>query len=91
MVLTSQPENSVTPPAPPPDAAQSSFVRDHFATLIVFTMFSLILVVYVLEIHWSSNDLVIAWLQNKMDQLIAAILMGLTGFAAGYSVAKAAK
>jgi hypothetical protein len=62
-----------------PDRRQPSFVRDHFAVLIVFAVFVLLLGVYIMEIHWSGNDAIIGWLQNKMSDLIAAMLMGLTG------------
>lgn len=61
-----------------PDRRQPSFVRDHFAILIVFAVFVLLLVVYVMEIHWTGNDAVMIWLQSKMSDLIAALLTLLT-------------
>lgn len=79
MVLTSQPNDPASPAAPTADRRQPSFVRDHFAVLIVFAVFVLLLSVYIMEVHWSGNDSIIAWLQNKMSDLIAAMLMGLTG------------
>ena len=82
MVLTSQPADAQQPaaPTPPPqaDRRQPSFIRDHFATIVVFAVFTLMLAVYVMEIHWSGNDTVVTWLQNKLSDLIAALLMGLT-------------
>ena len=95
MILTSsQPKDSSTPvppsepPAPPvvppgaPFAGERNFLWDHFAVLLVFTVFCLLLGAYMLEIHWSGNESVITWLQNQINQLLGAILMGLTGAAA---------
>jgi hypothetical protein len=64
---------SETPPV------SNSFIRDHFAVLIVFAMFCLLLGVYIIEVHVTGNDAILTWLQNKMSDLISAMLMGLTG------------
>lgn len=77
MVLTSNSDATQPTPATP-DRRQPSFLRDHFAILIVFFVFVLLLVVYVIEIHWTGNDAVMTWLQNKMSDLIAALLTLLT-------------
>jgi hypothetical protein len=69
-----------TKPAP-----RADFVREHFGVLIVFSAFCLLLAVYIMELHWSGNDAVTLWLQNKMSDLLSALLMGLT--AAGGKVA----
>ncbi len=83
MLLTSQPENSATPPVPPPDVVQQiSLIRQQFPVLIVFAVFVLLLGVYIMEIHWSGDNVITTWLQNKMSDLIAAMLMGLTSAAA---------
>jgi hypothetical protein len=72
-----------TPPVPPattqPDRRHPSFIRDHFAVLVVFACFCLMLGVYVMEVHTTGNDAILLWLQNKMSDLISAMLMGLTG------------
>ena len=79
MELVSKPKDSEATPPAPPEAPQSTFLSDHFAVLLVFAVFVLMLLVYVMEIHWSGNDTVTTWLQNKISDLIAALLMGLTG------------
>lgn len=73
------PAPSVPPATAQPDRRQPSFIRDHFAVLIVFAVFCLLLIVYVEEVHTTGNDAILMWLQNKMSDLIAAMLMGLTG------------
>ena len=79
MELVSKPKDSEATPPAPPEASQSTFLRDHFAVLLVFMVFCLMLGAYLVEIHWTANDAVITWLQNKMSDLISAMLMGLTG------------
>jgi hypothetical protein len=68
-------------PVPSVEPQKPGFIRDHFATLVIFAVFCLLLSVYLIELHWSGNDTVTSWLQNKMSDLIAAMLMGLTGAA----------
>lgn len=77
-----------TDPTPDPntpitDRRRPSFLREYFAVIIVFSAFVLLLSVYMIEIHWSGDSTVTTWLQNKMSDLLSAMLMGLTGAAAG--------
>jgi hypothetical protein len=66
----------------------SGFIRDHFAVVVVVFIFCLLFTAYLIEIHWTGNDAVITWLQNKMSDLISAVLMGVTGGAAAAKLAQ---
>lgn len=76
------------PAEPLVDRRRPSFVREHFAVVVVVFVFCLLFTAYLLEIHWTGNDAVITWLQNKMSDLISAILMGVTGGAIASRLAK---
>jgi hypothetical protein len=76
------------PDTPAPAPMSSGFIRDHFAVVVVVFIFCLLFTAYLIEIHWTGNDAVITWLQNKMSDLISAVLMGVTGGAAAAKLAQ---
>lgn len=85
MIVNVEPNKGANMPEVPavdaPAELKQSFVDKHFAVLIVFLVFMLLLAVYLVELHWTANDSVTLWLQNKMSDLLSAMLMGLTGAA----------
>jgi hypothetical protein len=58
------------------------FIDDHFAVLVVLTVFVMLFVAYLLEVHWGGKvPGTVDWLEGEMKEVIGAILMGLTGAA----------
>lgn len=58
------------------------FISDHFAVLVVMTVFFALFTAYMVEIHFGKAPTALDWLEGEMKETIAAILMGLTGGAA---------
>jgi hypothetical protein len=56
------------------------FISDHFAVLVVLTVFCLLFTAYmmILFLHVQGPSIV-DWLEGEMKEVIGAILMGLTG------------
>ena len=56
------------------------FIDDHFAVLVVLSVFFALFVAYLLEVHWGGKVAgTVDWLEGEMKEVIGAILMGLTG------------
>lgn len=56
----------------------ANFIRDHFSVLVVFLVFMILGSLYFYELHWGRTLVSVDWLESKMSDVIAAILMGVS-------------
>ena len=56
-----------------------SFVDEHFAVLVVLSVFFALFAAYLLEVHWGGKvPGTVDWLEGELKEVVGAILMGLT-------------
>lgn len=64
------------------------FINEHFAVLVVLTVFCMLFSAYTFEVHYGNKTGTLDWLEGELKEVIGAILMGLTGSRIAQAVAE---